>query len=722
MKQVSIPQNIIKVVRKLEAAGFEAFVVGGCVRDLLLGREPRDWDVATNAKPKEVLRIFPEGKYENAFGTVLIPQKYLLDLKILSEEVKISQDEFDRLRKTVLKYIKKFEKETYDEGHSQRTALNALEIAKHYKKVNKEIVELVSLFHDVGKLEGELKRHIEKSKEIFKEETRGILSAENIRRLIRVIDHRADKVRKYLEEQILLEADLIDAISLERCQFAQKYKPDHFEWIKESFNDEKIYRIFKTPKGIKLLKNAISSFNQAEFGFKLPEYQRIVSSDVEITTYRIESKYTDKRHPDEVRFAKTLEEDLSRRDFTVNAMALRLETKDAEQKTSVESLEFKAGDFKIIDLFGGQKDLNDKIIRAVGDAEERFNEDALRMMRAVRFVTQLETSQGQTIRRSKQSEMKNKKNPKKKWEIERKTLIAVKKNAANLKYISKERIRDELIKIILSDQPAKGVNLLVETGLMKYIVPEIGRTFGVRQNRHHYYGPYNTVYKHLLASLEKCPSKKLEVRLAAFLHDIGKPIVKKGEGELATFHGHEYVGARITDKILCRLKFPRQIIDKTVLLVKNHMFYYNVDEVGEAGVRRVVRKVGLENINDLIDVRIADRLGSGVPKAVPYKLRHFKYMVEKVSTDPISVKQLKINGNILMGELGLKPGPRIGAIMEVLLARVIEDPRLNNRKKLLELAQKLKKENLENLRSQARDKIEKRQEKEEEKMKKKYWV
>jgi poly(A) polymerase/tRNA nucleotidyltransferase (CCA-adding enzyme) len=226
----------------------------------------------------------------------------------------------------------------------------------------------------------------------------------------------------------------------------------------------------------------------------------------------------------------------------------------------------------------------------------------------------------------------------------------------------------------------------------------------------------------MLASLEKCPSDKLEVRLAAFLHDIGKPMTKQGEGELATFYGHEYVGARITVKILERLKYPKKVIDKTVLLVKNHMFYYNVDEVGEAGVRRVVKKVGLENINDLIDVRIADRLGSGVPKAVPYKLRHFKYMVEKVSKDAISVKQLKINGNDLMKELKIKPGPKIGAILDVLLAYVIDNPEINNKKELFKIAKKLEKKDLIKLRELAKDKIEEKKEEEEEEIKSKYWV
>ncbi|MEI6588144.1 MAG: HD domain-containing protein, partial [Candidatus Moraniibacteriota bacterium] len=233
---------------------------------------------------------------------------------------------------------------------------------------------------------------------------------------------------------------------------------------------------------------------------------------------------------------------------------------------------------------------------------------------------------------------------------------------------------------------------------------------------------YNTVYKHLVASLEKCPSKKLEVRLASFLHDVGKPKSKRGEGENATFYNHEYIGEKMAKDILERLRFPRKVIDKVMLLVRNHMFYYNVDEVGESGVRRVVQKIGLENIGDLIDVRIADRLGSGVPKAVPYKLRHFQFMVEKVSHDPISVKQLKIDGNALMDELNVEPGPKIGAILAVLLSKVIDNPTLNEKEKLLVLATELAESNVEDLRKMAEDKIKKEQKKEEELIKKKHKV
>lgn len=488
------PNYIHTVVEKLEKNNFEAFLVGGCVRDILLKKNPVDWDITTNAQPEEILKIFPDGKYENDFGTVMLPIKYLL--------------------------------------------------------------------------------------------------------------------KNYTEE----------------------------------------------------MGN---------------------SGVVEITTYRIESQYSDKRHPDKIKFAKTLEEDLARRDFTINALALKIKSEN---------------DFEIIDLFNGQKDLQNKIIRAVGDANDRFNEDALRMMRAIRFAVKLN------------------------FAIEEKTFAAIKKNSANLKYISPERIRDELEKIILSDKPAEGVEMLRAAGLLQYIIPEIEIGFDVTQSHHHYYGPYNTVYKHLLASLEKCPSTKLEVRLASLLHDIGKPETKRGEGENATFYAHEYAGAKIAKQILERLRFPRTVIDKTVLLVKNHMFYYNTDEVGEAGVRRVIRKVGLENINDLIDVRIADRLGSGVPKAVPYKLRHFKFMVEKVSHDAISVKQLKLNGNDLMKDLQITPGPKIGAILDVLLARVIDEPKLNTKKDLLVLAKDLNKKDLDELRQMAKQKIEQEKKEEEKLMKKKYWV
>jgi tRNA nucleotidyltransferase (CCA-adding enzyme) len=478
-----IPEQVKEILEKLEQEKFEAYVVGGCVRDLLLNKIPKDWDVATNAKPEEVMKVFPDSFYENEFGTV---------------GVKIKEGE--------------------------------------------------------------------ETKEV-----------------------------------------------------------------------------------------------------------------IEITTYRIESKYSDKRRPDEVKFANTLEEDLSRRDFTMNALALSI---------------FDDKDFEIVDLFGGKKDIEEKVIRAVGNADERFSEDALRMMRAVRFFSELD------------------------FTIEEKTLEAIKKNAKNLSYISQERIKDELNKIILSDRPAEGIDMLHETGLLDYVMPELEKGVGVGQNRHHIY----TIYKHSILSLKFCPSKKLDVRLATLLHDIAKPQTKRGEGPLSTFYNHDHVGARVAEKILKRLRYPTAIVEKVRLLVDNHMFYYNPDEVGESSVRKLIRKVGLENMKDLIDLRMAERLGSGVPKAKPYKLRHFEYIIEKVSHDAISVKMLKINGNDLMEVLKIKPGPKVGAILDVLLSEVIEDPEKNTKKYLSKRALELDKVDLSKLRDMAKEKIEEKKEEEDQEIKKKHWV
>ena len=304
------------------------------------------------------------------------------------------------------------------------------------------------------------------------------------------------------------------------------------------------------------------------------------------------------------------------------------------------------------------------------------------------------------------------------FKIETKTLEAIKKNSKNLQYVAEERIKDELQKIILSDKPSEGVELFHETGLLGFIIPELEKGYGVKQNRHHIY----TIYKHNLLSLKFCPSKKLEVRLAALLHDIAKPQTKRGEGLDATFYNHDHVGKRVAEKILKRLRFSNDIIDKTILLIDNHMFYYNPDEVGESSVRRLIKKVGLENIKDLIDLRISDRLGSGVPKAKPYKLRHLEYIVDKVSKDAISVKMLKIKGHDLMKVLKIKPGPKIGAILDVLLSEVIEDAKKNTKKYLSQRALELDKENLDSLRKMAKEKIEEKKEEEDEEIKKKHWV
>ena len=321
--------------------------------------------------------------------------------------------------------------------------------------------------------------------------------------------------------------------------------------------------------------------------------------------------------------------------------------------------------------YGGQKDIDDKIIRTVGDPDERFNEDALRLMRAIRFAVQLD------------------------FAIEPKTAEAIKKNSGDLVAISKERISDEFIKIIMTKNAKAGIEMLHEYGLLKHIMPELEEGIGVSQNKHHIY----TIWEHNLLSLDWAAKHnyKLENRIAALLHDVGKPQTKKGEGPDSTFYNHEVVGAKMTAKILERLKFPKKFIEKIVLLVRYHLFYYNVEEVTESSVRRLVKNVGPENIDDLLEVRIADRKGSGVPKAEPYKLRHLRAIIEKVSHDPISVKMLKINGNDLMKDLKMEPGPKMGYILNILLDEILDEPKNNTKEYLFKRAKKLNEEPLPNL-------------------------
>jgi len=414
--------------------------------------------------------------------------------------------------------------------------------------------------------------------------------------------------------------------------------------------------------------------------------------EIEITPYRIESKYTDKRHPDEVKWAKTIKEDLARRDFTVNAIAI--------------NLQLTTYNLQLIDPFNGQQDLKNKIIRAVGNPEDRFNEDALRMMRAVRFAATLEEKAVPG-----------------RWQIEESTGQAIKKNAKLLQVISKERIRDELMKIIMADRAAEGIDLLRELGLLKYIIPELEEGYGVSQNKHHIY----EVYDHNLRCLDYAAKKNYEkwVRLAALFHDIAKPRCKRGEGPDATFYGHEIVGAKETCQILSRLKFSKKDIEKIAKLVRYHLFYYDVGEVTESSVRRLVREVGPENMEELLQVRYCDRIGSGCPKAEPYKLRHLRYLIEKVSRDPLSVKMLKVNGDDVMKILNIQPGPKIGQILDVLLGQVLEDPEKNKKEILIgeiKKVGKLAKNELNSLAQKAREERERLKMKKDEMTKKKYWV
>jgi len=408
---------------------------------------------------------------------------------------------------------------------------------------------------------------------------------------------------------------------------------------------------------------------------------------VEVTTFRKEGKYTDKRHPDDISFAKTVEEDLSRRDFTVNAMALAIATRDKKQETN------------IIDPYGGQADLKKKIIRAVGEPSARFQEDALRLMRAVRFAAQLN------------------------FKIEKETAAAVKKHAGLIEFVADERTADEFSKLLMTGNAAEGVRWLEEYGLLKYVVMELREGIEMGQNKHHIY----TVFEHNVRSLEYAAKENfpLDLRMASLLHDVGKSRTKQGNGLDSTFYGHQVVGAKMALKILDRLHYPKKMIEKIVLLIREHMFVYDPEVVTLRGVRRLVSRVGEENVDDLLKVREADRIGSGVPKAQPYRLRYLKAMVEKIKKEPVSAKLLQINGTELMKLLKIEAGPKVGQILAVLLEDILDNPELNMKEELKKRALKLNElpeKELLAMRKRAQQAAENAQRRIDDEIKKKYFV
>lgn len=456
----SIPKEVLHVTNTLETAGFEAYLVGGCVRDLLLNKKPKDWDVTTNATPEEIIALFENTYKNNDFGTVGV-----------------------------------------------------------------------------------------------------------------VTDDAEDQTLKVIE----------------------------------------------------------------------------------VTPYRIESVYTDSRRPDAVTFSTSIADDLKRRDFTLNALAYRPKTAH------------------FLDYFNGSDDLNDKRLRAVGIAHDRFAEDALRMLRAVRLSVELGLV------------------------IEGETMTAIASNAENLSKISKERIRDEFIRIILSKEPMQGIILLEKLGMLPYVVPDLMRSIGVSQNQAHAFD----VYEHLLRTLQHAADKEwsIDIRLAALFHDISKPETRRWSDERKdwSFHGHEVVGSRITKKALQTLKLPRETIEKVSNLVRWHMFFSDPAEVTLSAVRRTIRNVGEEHIWDLLNLRICDRVGTGRPKEQPFRLRKYIAMVEEALRDPITVKMLKIDGSRIMEVCKEKPGPKLGHTLHALLEEVLEDPSKNTAEYLEERAQILMKMPLEEL-------------------------
>lgn len=496
-KLFAVPDEVSQVTKTLKESGFEAYLVGGCVRDLLLKRKPKDWDVTTNAKPEDIIRLFKETFYENDYGTVGV--------------------------------------------------------------------------------------------------------------------------------------------------------------VNENVSDETL-------------------------------------KVVEVTPYRLESEYSDKRRPDSVIFSNNLEDDLKRRDFTINSIALDIEN---PPETSI----FHKG--HIIDPYKGQGDLDTKIIQTVGDPHARFSEDALRLLRAVRISSELGLM------------------------ISAETEKAIIKHAPLLQQIAKERIKDEFSRIIMSDNPMDGLILCRKLGLLQFIIPELEKSVSVEQNKAHAFD----VWEHLLRTVQHSADKKysLEIRLAGLLHDISKPETRRWGKEQSqwTFYGHDVVGSRVAIKILSGLKFPNKIIEKVSLLVRWHMFFSDTEQITLSAVRRMIANVGKDNIWDLMNLRICDRIGTGRPKESPYRLRKYRSMIEEALMDPVSVGMLKIDGNRIIKISSIPPGPKIGYILHGLLDEVLENPKLNTEdyleKRAIELVQ-LPESELKKLGEKGKEKKEEEEEKKIEEIRKKHWV
>ncbi len=451
-----IPPEILKLYKKFKDSGFEVYLVGGCVRNLLLEKKVKDWDITTNATPEQMLKMFKDGFYDNRFGTVGLP------IEIKNE------------------------------------------------------------------------KHI-----------------------------------------------------------------------------------------------------------------------VESTTFRREKGYSDKRHPEVIEWGKSIEEDLARRDFTINAIALRLTTNGQRLTTN------------IIDPHAGEKDLESKIIRAVGDPGKRFKEDALRLLRGVRIAAEYG------------------------FAIEENTWKEIQNDASLITNISGERIHAELMRILSTKNPYDGIMLLKDSGLLQHILPELLTGIGVSQSRP---GRHHTedVFTHNVLSLKFCPSEDPIVRFATLIHDIGKPKVQgKDEEGLVIFHNHEIVGARMSEKICDRLKFSKKGKEKIYKLIRWHMF--TVDEkITDAAVRRFIRRIGVENVKDMMDLRIGDRLGGGTQTAESWRLKLFKKRVEdQLKPKPFSISDMAVDGNDVMKELNLKPGPKIGEILQKLFEEVDEDLSKNKREHLIKRVKEL---------------------------------
>lgn len=387
----------------------------------------------------------------------------------------------------------------------------------------------------------------------------------------------------------------------------------------------------------------------------------------EITTYRKEGVYRDNRRPEEVTWGKTVEEDLQRRDFTINAIALRLpnwqQHQDVLEKFATQT-DIISVEVEVIDPFHGQADLKNRSIVAVGDPNTRFEEDALRMLRAVRFAAQLEFS------------------------IDQNTLVALQKNADRIVNISWERIRDEFLKILVTDNVEDALTILYTTGLLQHILPELIATRGIDQRGHH----EHDVWTHSLRACQLCASQDPVVRLAALLHDIAKPETQEPLPELSgeySFYNHEVVGARTARDIARRFKLPKEDVQRIFTLVRWHMFHYQPD-MTDSAIRRFIRRVGRENIQDIMALREGDRLGSG-SKRTSWRLQEMQERIDAELNQPMHIHEMAVDGQDVMRILDIPPGPRIGEVLNTLFEDVFENPEKNDREYLLKRLEEIKK-------------------------------
>jgi len=365
---------------------------------------------------------------------------------------------------------------------------------------------------------------------------------------------------------------------------------------------------------------------------------------MEITTYRTEAEYTDGRRPNQVHYAANIEEDLSRRDFTMNAIALRLPQGEK------------------VDPFGGEADIKTGIIRCVGNPAERFAEDGLRPLRAVRFAVQLS------------------------FNLEPETLAAIPGALETSAKVSAERVRDEIEKIIASDKPSRAFVLMEQSGLLKLFLPELAACRGIEQKGFHRFD----VLEHSLLACDYAAKKQYsqDVQIAALLHDIGKVPTRKLDGGIWTFYQHEIESEKMTRNMLMRMRYPNVLVDSVCHLVKEHMFHYT-DEWGDAAVRRFIVRVGEDNLTKIYQLRRADAYATASVEPPPDFLLPLARRVEKTLGESrvFSLKDLAVSGKDLIA-IGIKPGKTLGIILDELLETVLDDPAQNTREALLKIAEK----------------------------------